>query len=248
MPQEARRKPVWISTDRNPANDAPFWLYHPTFAIRPGGDVVRAEPAEFPRDDSYLRTIGHTPCPHWRPILRDWLIMSATPSWYRRIGSWQRLDISGGSLSGMIPWFNSSALMTLDGNVTTRENEPLSKLNVRVVQIGNITVPFSIDEKFCVSDAGHETCSSTQSVLRSDVTLSGLREWAFDFVFASARSFDPQACCVPRITTMFPVTCSPVAPPTYRRSLTIAVKSRFLSRKVLLLRIWYFQFAIWILS
>jgi hypothetical protein len=57
-------------------------------------------------------------------------------------------------------------------NVTSAGSEPLSLLNLRFLQIGNVSLPISNFWRFCVSGIGHENCIDVESTAVKSLLFS----------------------------------------------------------------------------
>jgi hypothetical protein len=140
-------------------------------------------------------------------------------------------------------------MMIMYGDVTRQGHEPVSKLNATFLQIENITAPLSKDWLFSVCGAGPEDCYQSRSTNVKSIivtlpwqgnysvkmfheTISGFLESEKDvsiFDVGSDHLFVPDAYFVP-----FGATLSPTS------TFTVSLQSRFLSRRLLLLRFGWF--------
>jgi hypothetical protein len=154
-------------------------------------------------------------------------------------------------------------LVIVYGNVTNPENEPLSQLNVTLLQIGNVTAPLSNGWTICVSGTGHEDCYVSRSSLVRSLIVAIPRQGDYSvrmfsdsasgfletkegislFSVASTRSFVEQADLFPFPATLH-ATGTPLATPTPTWTFTISLQSQSSSRQTVLLRTGWFVLAV----
>jgi hypothetical protein len=125
-------------------------------------------------------------------------------------------------------------------DITEQNNEPLSELDMILLQIGNLTVPRSNDWTFCISGMDHDDCFATESprvksMIVSIPSLGNYSMKAFNDAtsgfletgegisivsVASNRSFIKECHFVPDATAIATVAASPTIPKTISSSLS----------------------------